>query len=215
MIFNLILKDLKAYRKIFVLNFMFFLIAGNIFIFRYYPWHVYVMYGYLAFAFLSSLPCIYERNRNTDVLTCSLPVHRSNIVKARYITFSLITFSGLALLYLNGWMGSLLYNDSVTDFNQINKIKTLYMAVLFFIVHSSVFLPASFGLKYLGSILTFVVALVMAVTSVVLIFHPYSNSYDPYFAPKDLNIIILSVILIIVPAVSVMLSLRLYKSKDI
>jgi hypothetical protein len=131
MILRLILKDVKAHGKTIILNFLALLILGNIFVFRYYPWHVYMMYGYLTLAFLGSFISFKAINKNIEVLTCSLPVRRSGIVTARYLISAIITFCGLALWYLNGFIGSLLYTDASTDFHPVAQSKVVFMALLF------------------------------------------------------------------------------------
>lgn len=216
MILKLILKDLTAYRKSMFLNFSAFMIMGNIFIFRYYPWHVYMMYGYLGFVFISTFFSFTEINKNTEVLTCSLPVNRSRIVIARYLTSAVLMFGGLALWYLNGFVAGAIYTDAVTDFNQAAHFKVLFMAVFFILLQTSVFLPALFRFRLAGTVISFIVALVAAVSSVTLIFRPYSRSFNSYFVEGDFILIsVLTFIMVAVPAISLAVSLSVYKRKDI
>jgi hypothetical protein len=216
MIRKLILKDLTAYRKNIILNFLAFMILGNIFIFRYYPWHVYMMYGYLGLVFISTFFSFTEINKNTEVLTCSLPVSRSRIVIARYLTSAFLMFGGLSLWYLNGYCASFLYRDSETDFNQILYLKVIYIALLFISIQASIFLPALFRFRLVGTVLTFIIALVVAVSSVTLIFRPHSHSFNSYFVEGELIVIsVLTFIMVVAPAISLAVSLSVYKRKDI
>ncbi|MBI5021583.1 MAG: ABC-2 transporter permease [Ignavibacteriales bacterium] len=216
MIIKLILKDLTAYKKNIILNFLAFMILGNIFIFRYYPWHVYMMYGYLAFVFISTFFSFIEINKNAEALTCSLPVSRSGIVIARYLTSAVLMFGGLALWYLNGFVAGAVYTDAATDFNRAAHLKVLFIAVFFIVLQTSIFLPALFKFRLIGTVLTFVVALVAAVITVVLIFRPYSRSFNSYFVEGELVVIsILTSIMVAAPALSLVVSLSLFKRKDI
>jgi hypothetical protein len=216
MVLRLILKDLMAYRKTIIVYFLGVIILGNIFIFRYYPWHVYMMYGYLALAFISTYYSFSEKNRNTEVLTCSLPVTRSSIVKARYLVSAILTIGGLLLWIGNAYVAGLLHADARTVFDHVAHMKVLFMALFFISIYSSIFLPSVFSFRLMGTVITFIIALVTAVASVPLVFHPYGGSYNPYFEYRDLmSVSVLFIILVGAPSISFIMSLRIYNSKDI
>jgi hypothetical protein len=175
-----------------------------------------MMYGYLTLAMLSVFISFKENNRYREAMTASLPVRRSDIVKARYLTSAVILSCGLLLWYLNGLVGSMLYTDAATDYGQITQMKVVFMSLLFILIEASIFLPASFKYGFMGSILTFITALATAVASVTMIFRPYSHSYNQYFEIGDCaEISVLSVVMIAAPAISYMLSLKIYNSKNV
>ena len=216
MVLRLILKDLMAYRKTIVLNFILFMIMGNIFTFQYYPWHVYMMYGYLGLAFISTVFSFTEKNRNTEILTCSLPATRSSIVIARYLVSAILTIGGLLLWIGNAYIASLFYADARTVFDHIIHLKAFFMALFFISIYSSIFLPSVFNFRLLGTVMTFIIALVTAVASIPLIFHPYSRAYNPYFEYGDfMSVSVLFMMMVAVPSISFTMSLKLYNNKDI
>lgn len=216
MILRLILKDLIAYRKTIILYFLGVIIVGNIFIFQYYPWHVYMMYGYLALVFISTFYSFTEKNRSTEILTCSLPLTRSSIVKARYLVSAILTIGGLLIWIGNAYLASLLYADTRTSFDHVTKMKVLLMALFFISIYTSIFLPSIFSFRLMGTVITFIIALITAVTSVSMVFHPYSGSYNPSLESRDIiSVSVLFLIMVALTSISFGLSLKLYNSKDI
>jgi hypothetical protein len=68
----------------------------------------------------------------------------------------------------------------------------------------------------MGTVTTFIIALVTAVAAVTLVFHPYSGSYNPYFEYRDLmSVSLLFIIMVGAPSISFIMALRIYISKDI
>lgn len=216
MILRLILKDLIAYRKTIILYFLGVIIIGNIFIFRYYPWHVYMMYGCLALVSISTFYSFIEKNRSTEILTCSLPLTRSSIVKARYLVSAIMTIGGLLIWLGNAYLASLFYMDTRTIFDHVIKMKVLLMALFFISIYTSIILPSIFSFRLMGTVITFIIALITAVTSVSMVFSPYSGSYNPSLESRDLiSVSVLFLIMVALTSISFGLSLKLYNSKDI
>lgn len=216
MILRLILKDLIAYRKTIILYFLGVIIIGNIFIFRYYPWHVYMMYGYLALVCISTFYSFIEKNRSAEILTCSLPLTRSSIVKARYLVSAILTIGGLLIWLGNAYLASLFYVDTRTIFDHVTKMKVLLMALFFISIFTSIFLPSIFSFRLMGTVITFIIALITAVMSLSMVFHPYSGSYNPSLESRDImSVSVLFLIMVALTSISFGLSLKLYNSKDI
>ena len=216
MIFKLVYKDLLAYKKLIAGIFLSHMLLAGVFTFRYYQWNIYVMYGYLIISFAGSFICFSEKKQNTETLTCSLPVTRSSIVAAKYLTSAIIAATGIFLWFLNAYIFDLIYTDAVTNFYQITYPKVLFMALFFLSINMSIFLPAVFRLRLLGLILTYSISLTIAVLTIPLIFYPYKSSYIPHFAAEDFFLIsVLSVIMIILPIISLLLSLRIYNRQDL
>ena len=95
-------------------------------------------------------------------------------------------------------------------------MKVIYIALLFISIQASIFLPALFRFRLVGTVLTFIIALVAAVSSVTLIFRPYSRYFNSYFVEEDIIVIpVLTFIMVAAPAISLAVSLSVYKRKDI
>ena len=215
MILQFIIKDIKAYKKIILGGLFAHLLMGSVFTFRYYPWHVYAMYGYLVISFVSTFFLFCEKKRSAEILTNSLPGTRSTIVIARYFTSTIIIILGLILWLLNAYISESIYTAALTQFNQIARPKVLFMALLFVSIHLSAFLPAVFGFRVLGMVSTYVIAIIAAILPIPLIFHPYKN-YNPNFEAGDIALIsILSLFIILAPSISATLSIIIYKRKNL
>ena len=216
MILKFIIKDLKAYKKLIIGGYFAHLLMGSVFTFRYYPWHVYTMYGYLVIAFISSFYLFGEKKRAAEILTVTLPGSRSTIVMARYLTSIIIAVLGIFLWLLNAYISEFIYADAMTHFHQIAKPKVLLMALLFISIQISIFLPAVFGFRIFGMVSTFVIALIAAILSIPLIFHPYKRAYNPYFEIGDLALVaLLTLFIIFAPLISAIFSMAIYQRKDL
>lgn len=216
MILKFIIKDLKAYKKIFFGGYFAHLLMGSMFTFRYYPWHVYTMYGYLVIAFISSFYLFSEKKRAAEILTVTLPGSRPTVVIARYLTSIIIAVFGIILWLVNAYISEFIYHDAMTHFHQIAKPKVLLMALLFVSIQLSVFLPSVFSFRIFGMISTFVIALITAILSIPLIFHPYKRAYNPYFEIGDLALVaFLALFIIFAPLISAAFSMTIYKTRDL
>ena len=216
MIFKLIVKDFKVYKKLIFGGLFAHLLLGSMFTFRYYPWNIYTMYGYLAISFVSSFYLFKEKKLSTEILTSSLPGTRSTIVIARYLTSIIIILIGMILWTLNAYISEIVFPNAKTHFYHIAKWKVLLMALLFMSIQLSIFLPAVFSFRTFGMAATYTVALIAAILSIPLIFHPYKRSYNPYFEIGYLALVAFLVLFIILaPLISATLSVAIYQRKDL
>lgn len=216
MIIKFIIKDFKAYKKLIFGGYFAHLLMGSIFTFRYYPWHVYTMYGYLVIAFISSFYLFSEKKRAAEILTVTLPGTRSTIVMARYLTSIFIAVLGIFLWLINAYISEFIFPNSMTHFHQIAKLKVLLMALLFISIQLSIFLPAVFSFRIFGMISTFIIALMAAILSIPLIFHPYKRSYNPHFEIGDLPLVaFLALFILFTPLISAAFSMTIYKTRDL
>ena len=163
MILKFIIKDIKAYKKLILGGFLAHLLLGSMFTFRYYPWNIYAMYGYLVISFISSFYLFNEKKRSIEILNSSLPGTRSTIVIARYLSSIIIAIIGIFLWLLNAYISEFIYTDAMTHFHQIAKLKVLFMALLFISIQMSIFLPAVFSFRIFGMVLTYTIALITAI----------------------------------------------------
>jgi len=215
MILKFIIKDIKAYKKLIFGGLFAHLLLGSMFTFRYYPWNIYAMYGYLVISFVSSFYLFREKKRNIEIFNNSLPGTRSIIVIARYLTSIIIVAIGIILWLLNAYISEFIYTNAMTHFHQIAKPKVLFMALLFITIHISIFLPAVFNFRVFGMVLTYAIASISAILPIPLIFHPYKN-YNPYFEIGDFPLVaLLTLFIIFAPLISATFSITIYQRKDL
>ena len=216
MILKFIIKDIKGYKKLIIGGYFAPIVMGSIFTFRYYPWHVYTMYGYLVIAFISSFYLFSEKKRAAEILTITLPGTRSTIVITQYLTSIIIAIFGIILWLLNAYISEFIYTNAMSHFQQIAKLKVLFMALLFISIQLSIFLPAVFSFRIFGMISIFVIALIAAILSIPLIFLPYKRAYNPYFEIGDLALVaFLALFIIFAPLISAAVSMTIYKTRDL
>lgn len=213
---KLILKDFKTHYQMLMLLFLAQMLAGGMFIFRFYPWNVYTMYGLMVISFASSFLYFTEKKRNTEIFNCSLPATRTTIVTARYFFSAIIAGTGIIIWIFNAWLFEQIYPNARSNFSQILHLKVLFMALLFLSIQLSLFLPAVFRFNLFGSILAFIASITIAIVSIPTLFYPYKHSYNPNFVAGDMTFVfVLASGIISVPILSAMFSISSYKRKDL
>ncbi len=216
MIAKLIIKNLLVSKKQIIPIALGYMIIVSAFINHYYPWHVFMMVGYLLFCSEASKISFVEKKHSGEILTLSLPVTRNQIVTARYLASFIVFIIGFALWYLTAYINNLIYTDLTMTFEQITYIKVLFMALLLFTIQQSIFLPASFKLKSIALILVLIASFVLAIIPIPTIFASYSRNYNPEFTSDDFGlIVVLSSFIVLLVVSSYILSKKLYQKIDL
>lgn len=217
MIGKLIWKDFKVIRQVVFLKIIpAAMLAGALFVFRYLPWHAYMMQGFIYISTTLIVHAMTEKSGLNEGFTASLPVSRFDIVSARYLSTLFCILLCLALWYLNGKAASLVFPDATTDFSKAFNLKGIFIAFVFFAAMISLFLPASFAFGKTGLILTFIPALSAAISTVPLLFYPDILSYVHFFLPSDLpRVVIIGSSLLLAMLASFWLSVRIYNWKNL
>ncbi len=217
MIPQLILKDLQAYKVLILLRILLTMaIVSSLFHLQFYPANVYIVQACMVFAAASSIFSFSEKSRNTEILTCSLPVSRVSIVVARYLTSALIMVLGILLFYFMAYLATFLLENAANKFSNIANLRVLYLTIFFVTVHTSLFLPAVFWFRMLGSIIGFAVALIASVVLTRIIFRPYKLSMVAIFREDNVELLVLLTILtILILFASIVLSVKLYQKRNL
>jgi hypothetical protein len=217
MICKLIWKDIKVTGRRGFLGMMpGGMLAGALFIFRYYHWNVYFVYGFILAAAIPVVHAVTEKNGLNEGFTASLPVSRFDIVSARYLSTALSFLLCLALWCLNGKAASLAFPDQANAFTLAFTAKGGFIAFVFATAMTSLFLPASFAFGKTGLILASLAAGAAAISTIPLLFHPKEFSYVHFFLPSDLPMVAItgSAALLALLA-SFLLSVRVYRTKSL
>jgi len=217
MLFKLILKDLKAHKhQIFTRTLIPMLILSGHFTFQFYHWDVYFMIACMTTAAASSFFSFIDKKQNIIQLTASLPVTRQKLVLARYLISLMIITLGLALFYGNAWLGQFIYSEPKTQFASINHLKVLWMAVLFLVIQVSLYLPVVFRGGFWGSIIVFILTIVISIAVIAIIFRPGSFQFPPEFQTNNPLIMSFWVgVLILLLLFSFGISTALFCKKDL
>ncbi len=217
MILKLILKDIRAYQKLIFLKILLpMAILNSLFSLKFYPVGGYIIAGCMVIVVACSFFSFSEKTRHTEILTRSLPVTDLHVVTARYFTTAFISMGGMVLYYLSAYIISFIYDNPMTRFDDLNHLKILFIAISFLAIHTSIFIPAVFRFRLLGSILTFIIGMAAAILTTVFFFNPYKLSFKPVFEPDDvLKIGILIMIIILAPLISTVVSTFFYRKREL
>jgi len=214
---SLIGKDLRIYgRKAFLQILPGFLILATVFIFRYYQWHVFMMYGYITASLAVIQYGLQEAHVDNAVLTNSLPVSRKAVVLSRYLTGMLLFAIYLAIWYTAGRINTYLFPNATTDFSNALQLKSVFISTTYTVTFLSIYLPGTLIFRSAGVIATSVPAFLAAVISVPILFYPFEISYVPIFLPSDqIFIIVMSASLLAGLSASMLLSFYFFKKKNL
>lgn len=217
MILQLIIKDLRAYKQmIFIRILVLWLSFGALFFAHFYKWDVYMMHASMCIAFACTFFTFSEKYRNTEILTISLPVTKNQIVLAKYLTSLTIIVAGITIWYIIAFIASVLTGGTFIPFDQILKIKTLFIVLFFLCTHVTIFFPFYFSTRVIGLVLGFAIAFISAIALTAVIFLPYSRMYNHYFSNSDISFVVsLTALILIAFIVSINLSVFVYRRHQI
>lgn len=192
------------------------LLIGGLFHIKYFRWHVYMMYGYILISFITSFYFNKEFKSEIKYFIYSLPLKRETVVYFRYLLSFILFVVCLSIWFLNGYLFDMLWDEKVTYFNEIYYSKVVFMALFFYVIQQSLFLPAAFVYRMQGIVISFVIGLSIAITTIPVIFYPYSYRYSRYFHQQDLGLItLLSMLMIFLITGSIYISHKLNINRDL
>jgi len=214
---KLIIKDLRANKNILLGRIIIpMLVGGFFFTFPYLGWDSYFMLACMVTIISGSVYYIWEKRKNIEILTCSLPVSRNKVVYSRYLASLFIGISGLILWSLNAWFADLVWEESATEFSKLFNLKILFMALFMFSIHFSIFLPSVFYFRHLGIIMFIAISIMISLVLTATFFIPYNGLLNPNLeVEKAFLYIVLLLIMIILPCISLQISKFLFNKIDL
>lgn len=216
MIAQIVIKNFKVSGKRIVGIFFAYMLLSGVFHIKFYPWNVFIMTGNFLFAFAASYFSFVDKRNSAEFLTLSLPITKEQIVTARFITSVIVFIVGLTLWFLTAYTFDFIYEESSMSFDQIFYLKVVFIAVLFFIIQQTIFLPSTFGLSYIWLIVFFVISTVFAILPIPLLFKAYRKDFNPYFTLDDFGLVlILTIMMVFIITISFFLSNKIYKKNDL
>jgi len=206
--FKLIIKDIRANYKAILFRLVIpMLLGGLFFTYPYLGWISYFSLACLIIIISGSLYSIWDKNKSVEILTCSLPVSRNNVVNSRYLTSLIITVTGLIIWGLNAYIADLIWVESATQLSDLFNLKILFMALFMISIHFSIFLPAVFQFRRLGMIMIIVFSIVISLALTELFFLPDDGVLNPRLeVEKTYLYIALLMVMIVLPWISMQLS---------
>jgi ABC-type transport system involved in multi-copper enzyme maturation permease subunit len=217
MILQLALKDLRGYRRFIAFNIFLPGIVWTMLVFsRYYPWHAYIMFCNLAICAAGSYYTFSEKKQNLNILFCSLPVTRWQIVLSKYLTSLVIIIIGIVVFSIAVYMNHLLSENAAMNFGKLMHPKIIFMCFYLNTVFFSIFLPAVFWFGLFGMAISFTIAMISSIYSYVVLFRPYRVDFQPYFtADTTVNTLIAIVLMCSLSLLSFGITNKIFKKKNL
>ncbi|MBI5021584.1 MAG: ABC-2 transporter permease [Ignavibacteriales bacterium] len=217
MILNLILKDIRGYWRYII--FSIFLPATlwiSILIIPHFPARGNVIFSTAAIVAAISYFAFSEKKQRLETLICSLPISRRSFVIARYLFALCVAIFGFVILYCASYATYLIYSIPISEFFITYNLKSFFIALYIISVSVSFFFPFIYKFRIMGMIFTLPIGFTLAMHSMVLIFNFTKQSYKPYFLDTDfVKIILITPLILILPIISAMISIKLYERKNI
>lgn len=217
MLIQLILKDFRAHsRTIFILVLLLWMLGGSMMMHLDPQWQMYSLHASMTIACASTLYIFKEKNRQTEILTGSLPVSRRQIVLGRYAASGLILMAGMGLWLLIAYVSSLILEGNPSFFNMIFHPGPLIVPPFFQALTMSLFLPAAFRFGLTGSIILFTGFGLFGIAITKIGLRPYAGSvFYQWQQGVTCPLVWVGLIILVLPILSILLSIRLYSKRDI
>ncbi|MGV8983288.1 ABC-2 transporter permease [Clostridium sp.] len=208
--FNLIMKDLRIQRKDKTVFIFLFLNILNIFIFQN-NYASTILLCFLSIYLLAVYANAYDFKYNSELMINSLPVNRTIVVAAKYLSVFVFLICAILITLI---MGSLLHFIAPTLVNKTISINTIFIEFFIICTYFSVFFPFYYKLGYLKS--RWVNFIIMAVMGSLISFSNEILTNNTIFGVDfgSLQRIILTVIPIIFIVVSFFSSVKIYLNKE-
>jgi hypothetical protein len=216
MILKLILLDIKVHKNLIFYKIMLAWLIGGAFIYRFYTWDAYMFHTCMTLAAAAIFYFIAGKKGNSEILIISLPVTRTAIVVAKYLTSAVIIVLGLIVWPIFARAIDWLFIQSVTRYDDVFNLKVISIVLFFIAISISLCLPAVFRFKSTVSILALVLSIAMALFATAYTFHPDKRSFVPFFTTSDVWVyfVIVSAVFLL-PLISIVVSSAIYRRMDL
>ncbi len=204
-------KDFYITRLFLIPAPFFFVILLNTFVFS---WFLFLTAGIiLTFVMVISIPLIEDKYRTEQIIS-SLPVTKQSIVLSRYVSSFFITGIGMILYFVSGLLYRSIFKDNISDLKSVVSLQggALFFSLSFLLV--TVFLPLYFRLGISKSLLFSPVALIIS-SSVIWVGYKYIYANMQLWLGTPLSLFILLVIFSGLMGISVFISIKAYKLKEL
>jgi hypothetical protein len=218
MILKLVLKDIKASWKTLMwwmlmslmMNIFFIAVLEN-------SWKMYILIAPGQISFIIGVYAAQEKCRRGEVLTCSLPVLRSSVVFSRYITAAALAVAGIIIWTLNAYFLHSVFASAPGDFYLLaGNLFVFVLAVFYIVIFISMFLLIVNVFNAMWALMNVSVGCLLVITLAILLIHPSFDSYYRGSKIVDLPyLIILTLIAAAFSCMSIMLSQKLFKKRDL
>ena len=217
MILNLMIKDVRAFGKTTLKLTVLSLTVISLFSFiSEHSWFIYKIMAAGQISFLIGFYLMSEKMHRGELLICSLPVTRKTIIRGKYLAAALMALGGMVLWFLFAYLFNSIFTNTPGDFHLFTNLIIIFFILFYFSFFISVFVP-----------LVTIFDKIWALTNLSIFFAAvFIVPFSLYIENRELllaefksgNILIISlltVIMIILPWLSITLSNRLFYRREI
>jgi len=217
MLLNLIIKDIRAYSKsIFKLTVLSLIVVTLFSFFNEHSWFIYIVMSAGQISFIIGYYLMGEKMRQGEILICSLPVSRTAIIRGKYLAASLIAIGGMMLWFLYAFLLNSIFTNTPGDFHLFTNPIIIFFILFYFSFFISVFLPIVTIFDKIWALTN--LSIVFAALFIVpfsLFYETRGMFFSEFKAGNILYISLFTVIMIILPWLSIALSNRLFKKREL
>ena len=213
----LLLKDVRAFGRSLLKITLLSLIVITLFVFlNEGSWFIYIVMAAGQISFVIGYYLMGEKMHRGESLICSLPVTRTMIIRGKYLAASLIAIGGMTLWFLYACLLNSIFTDLPGNFQLFTNPMVIFAMLFYFSFFISAFTPlvTIFDKIWLLTNLSILFAAIFIVP--FNFYFEFSGLVQAEF--KGGNILffgLLTVIMILLPWLSIALSTRLFRQREI
>jgi len=217
MMLNLMIKDVRTFGKSILIIAVLSLIVNTLFsFFNERAWFIYIVMSAGQISFIIGYYLMGEKMRRGEILLCSLPITRRTIIRGKYLAASLIAIVGMILWFLYACLLNLIFIDAPGDFHLFTNPIVIFFVIFYFSFFISLFFPIVTIFDKIWALTN--LSIVFAALFIVpfsLYFETKGSLLSEFKAGNIFLISFLIAIMIILPWLSITLSIKLFKRREL
>ena len=179
-------------------------------------WFIYIVMAAGQISFVIGYYLMCEKMHRGEMLICSLPVTRTAIIRGKYLAATLIAIAGMTLWFLYACLVNFIFTDLPGNFQLFTNSMVIFSILFYFSFFISTFVPivTIFNKIWVLTNLSILFAAIFIV--------PFSLYYEARgLLIAELNtgdifiIAFLIALIIILPWLSIILSTKLFKRREL
>ena len=214
---NLMLKDIRAFGKSILIIAILSLIVNTLFsFFNERSWFIYIVMSAGQISFIIGYYLMSEKMRRGEMLLCSLPISRPTIIRGKYLVASLIAIVGMILWFLNACLLNSIFIDTPGDFHLFTNPIVIFFILFYFSFFISIFFPIVTIFDKIWALTN------LSILFAVIFIVPFSLYYEArglliaeFKAGNIFIITLLTAIMIILLWLSIIISTKLFKRREL
>ena len=214
---SLMIKDMRAFGKSILIIAVLSLIVNTLFsFFNERSWFIYIVMSAGQISFIIGYYLMSEKMRRGEMLLCSLSISRPTIIRGKYLVASLIAIVGMILWFLNACLLNSIFIDTPGDFHLFTNPIVIFFILFYFSFFISIFFPIVTIFDKIWALTN------LSILFAVIFIVPFSLYYEArglliaeFKAGNIFIITLLTAIMIILLWLSIIISTKLFKRREL